>query len=90
MSPPERLPTEAGQLVGRFPDQAALIARLFVRDEAFRSMCEDWVLAKGALAAQLERTQSEQELAKIHDFRRLVGELEDEILDALAHASQSK
>jgi len=88
--PPEYAPLDADQLVGRFPQEAALIARLLVQDDAFRTMCEDWVLAKSVLAAQLERIQSEQQPAKIADYRRLVAELEDEIMDALAHAGQSK
>ena len=55
----------------------------------FGAMCEDWVLAKSALAALLERVRSERELAKITDYRRLVTELEDEIMDALAHATRA-
>ena len=89
MSPPERAPTDTDQLVGRFPKEAAVIAGLLVKDEAFRAMCEDWVLAKSALAALLERVRSERELAKITDYRRLVTELEDEIMDALAHATRA-
>ena len=87
--PLEHLPPDTDQLVGRFPEEAGVIARLFVQNEAFRAMCEDWVLAKSALAALLERAQSEQEPTKIADYRRLVAELEDEIMDALAHATQS-
>lgn len=90
MIPPEHIALDAGQLVGRFPREAALIAHLLAQDEAFRSMCEDWVLAKGALAAQLEKVQSAQESAKIADYRRLVAELEDEIVDALDHAHRSQ
>jgi hypothetical protein len=85
---PEQVPLDTDQLVGRFPRQAALIVRLLVQDEAFRAMCEDWVLAKSALATQLEGIQSDQHPAKIADYRRLVAELEEEILDVLAHAGQ--
>jgi hypothetical protein len=84
------VPLDADQLVGRFPREAALIARLLVADDAFRSMCEDWVLAKDALAAQLKKTQSERDPTKISDYRRLVAELEEEIVDALDHASRSQ
>ena len=90
MIPPEPIALETDQLVGRFPREAALIARLLAQDDVFRSMCEDWVLAKGALAAQLDRRQSERDPAKIADYRRLVAELEDEIVGVLDHASQSQ
>lgn len=86
MISPEHVPLDADQLVGRFPREAALIARLLVQDDGFRAMCEDWVLAKTTLANQLEGIQSEQQPAKIADYRRLVAELEDEIMAALAHA----
>ena len=85
---PGRLPIDKNQLLERFPDDAALIALLLIQSDAFRSLCEDLVLAKSALA-NLDAFQRQQQAAKIAEYRQLVAELENEIAEALEHAKQS-
>jgi len=85
---PERLPFDMSQLLERFPGDAALIGRLLVQDDAFRNVCEDFVLAKSTLV-KLDTFQRRQQAAKIAEYRQLVAELEDEIAEALKHAKQS-
>ena len=88
MAIPERLPFDMNQLLERFPDDAALIARLLVQDDAFRNLCEDFVLAKSTLA-NLDTFQPRQQTTKIAEYGQLVAELGNEIAGALEHAKQS-
>jgi hypothetical protein len=88
MAIPERLPFDMNQLLERFPDDAALIARLLVQDDAFCNLCEDFVLAKSALT-NLETFQSRQQTMRIAEYHQLVAELGNEIAGALEHAKQS-
>ena len=89
MIDPGRQSLDIGRLLARFPCDAALVARLVGEDDAFRSLCEDFVLAETALV-QFEALQREQETTKIAEYRQLVAELENDIAEALQHAKRSQ
>ena len=65
----------------RFPEDALLIEQLFVRDEEFRLLCEDYVLSRYALA-RFEAAPDNRPV-EIADYRVVVVELEQEIRDYL-------
>lgn len=65
----------------RFPDRARKIRRLQAEDATFRAICEDYGAALDALAHWRAADQSAQQ--KAEEYRRLVQELEDEVLAVL-------
>lgn len=67
-------------LATRFPDRELAIHRLCHQDSEFLSVCEDYEEA----AAALRRWEARADEAKAEEYRRLVAELEDEILSDLA------
>lgn len=82
---PPKPSIDMDQLLGRFLGDAALISHLLVESDAFRHMCEDFILAKGTLK-RLESVQQEAQAARITEYREIIAELEREITEALAHA----
>jgi proline racemase len=80
---------DVGQLLQRFRDDAALVARMLVESEGFRSMCEDLVLARSTLV-ELESFQREREPTKIAEYRQLVADLEGEVAGAIKNAKRQK
>jgi hypothetical protein len=76
-----------GFVLRRFPVYRDLILRRLSADSRFRTMCADYKEASDALVAwEQATTPRAAELAK--DYRRLVAELEREILsDLLEHDS---
>jgi hypothetical protein len=81
----ERVPFDLAQLLERFPSEAALVTRLLAEDDGFRTVCEDFVLARRTLE-QLEAFQREVQRTKVAEYRQLVADLEREISQALQHA----
>ena len=57
---------DLAQVVGRFPENAPLIRRLFLADASFRGVCEDYVLARDTLVRfqRLPDTQQRPEIAE--------------------------
>ncbi|MCI0430701.1 MAG: hypothetical protein L0210_09200 [Rhodospirillales bacterium] len=80
---------DIAQVLERFPRNAALVARLLVENETFRSVCEDYALARATLE-QLEELKQVKQGAEVADYRSLVAELEKEIAEALRNARQSQ
>lgn len=72
--------TSLASLTARFPDRELAIRRLCHRDSEFLGVCEDYEEA----AAALRRWQARADNAKAEEYRRLVTELEEEILRDLA------
>lgn len=74
------MPSEADldAVSARFPEAVGEIARRFPRDEAFRAVCKDYVMARAALEAFSRRALTEPR-PEVLDYRRLVAELEREI-----------
>jgi crotonobetainyl-CoA:carnitine CoA-transferase CaiB-like acyl-CoA transferase len=85
---PGRPSLDIGPLQERFPSDGALVAQLLAESDSFRSLCEDFILAKTTLI-KLERFQREREAAKIAEYHQLVAELENEIAEALRCAKRT-
>ena len=85
LTQPEGLPIDIGQLLERFPGNAALVARLLVENDSFRHACEDFLLASATLT-QLEGLQERPEHSKITEYREMIAGLESEIAAALQRA----
>ena len=69
--------SDLGQVVRRFAGYEFEIRRRCVSNPEFRAMCEDYAAAKAALA------RWEGDSCKADDYRQLILELEDEILENL-------
>lgn len=67
--------TDLAPVIRRFPTQEFTARRLCASDPEFRRLCEDYAIAICAL----ERWTTDK--AKAQDYRRIVGELEEEILE---------
>ena len=80
--------TGLAQAVGRFPDQAPLLRRLVLKDTAFRSLCEDYALARASLAG-FEARSDAAERPEIADYRAVIAELESEIARFVTAAGQA-
>jgi hypothetical protein len=75
-------------VVERFPERMELILRLYLKDEQFRSMCEDLALSISSLR-RFERRPDAHIRPEVDDYRALLRELEDEIRGYLATAERA-
>lgn len=64
-------------ILRRFAEHAFEVRRRCVLDPEFRAICEDYAAATAAL------THWERDQSKAEDYRRLIRELEDEVLEYL-------
>lgn len=64
-----------------FPERGEAVSELALRSETFRSLCEDYGLAMETLR-QMELRNRPQDVEKMHDYRRLLHELERELRTA--------
>lgn len=71
-------PPDLVRALQAFPDDAALIRRLFLADHSFRSACEDYRLACEGLFA-FERLSGDGPRPEVQDYQRVVRELETEM-----------
>jgi hypothetical protein len=70
---------ELARILARFPQLRRLIRRRYLADQAFRGACEDYRLACEGLAT-FEGLATAAPRSEVEDYRRLVRELEAEIL----------
>lgn len=68
-----------------FPDDAALVRRLFLADRFFRSACEDYRLAREGLDS-FARMGREAPRPEVEEYRGVVLELEAEMRAMLGAA----
>ncbi|MBY8976818.1 hypothetical protein KHP62_13425 [Rhodobacteraceae bacterium NNCM2] len=68
-----------------FPGEETTLTRQFLRDETFRSICEDYCLAHASLAEFKKRPDAAGR-AEISEYRAILSELETEIRRALDEA----
>jgi len=74
-------------VTGKFPDDGALIRRLFLGDTSFRSACEDYATACSSLERLMrEALPSRQD--EIDDYRSVIAGLEVEIAEFLRRATK--
>ena len=73
-------------LFRRFPQYASRIERFAHQDARFRHICEDHAEAQQAMETMRSKDADRQ---WVEDYRRLVGELEDEIFAILEAGTKS-
>jgi hypothetical protein len=69
-------------VLDRFPQHMSGIRRLFLRNEAFKNLCEDYALAVETLARFKNLPDADYRI-EIPEYRDLIRELEMEILSCL-------
>jgi hypothetical protein len=74
---------DLSRLFARFPEDSALVRRLMLRDETFRTICEEYVLACTSLS-WFEALPDGHLRREVADFRALIPGLEIEIEQFLA------
>lgn len=72
-------------LLPRFPDKSETIRALVSANEDFREICEHYALARIALK-RFKRRSAEHQKPEVADYKIVVAELEQEILDYIAFA----
>lgn len=77
--------TDLKHVLERFPEDTLRIRRLFLADATFRSVCEDYGLARDSLA-RFESFPDAAQRPEVDDYRTVIAELEAEIT-ALLRAS---
>lgn len=65
-------------VVAHFPDQASVVRRLYLSDEHFRAVCEDYLLCINSLT-KFETRPDARSRPEIEDYRQLLQELELEM-----------
>src|SRR4051812_37801842 len=87
---PDRDPAQRNlvQVLERFPKDASLIRRLWLANESFRTICEDYVLARDSLA-RFQAMPDAQQRPEIADYLSVIAGLEDEIAALLRSADGS-
>ena len=65
-------------LIERYPEYADVIERLFVKDEMFFSLCEDYQVCSAALQ-HWNRIDSEEAPERRQEYASLLTDLEEEI-----------
>jgi hypothetical protein len=61
-----------------FPDRSEDVSRLALRNETFRSLCEEYGLASDALDL-LEAMNRPQDVEKRHEYRTIINDLQKEL-----------
>ncbi len=79
---------ELARVLERFPERALVIREAFLRDESFRSVCEDYVMACDCLT-RFEALPNAQQRPEISDYRSVITALENEIAAFLAGRGDS-
>jgi hypothetical protein len=75
-------------VIQRFPNQTQEIIRLFVEDDSFREICEDYVICANALK-KMGKSPAERN-HMLEDYQSTLGELEGELLELLLSKKTSK
>jgi hypothetical protein len=75
-------------VLARFPEHALRIRQLVLADQAFRSVCEDYALARETLARFEALPEAEKKPAEVADYVSVIAALEDEIAADLRGAER--
>ena len=73
------------RVLALFPERSLHIRELFLRDESFRELCEDYALARDTLV-RFEAMPDADRRPEVPDYRSVISELEKEIAVMLADA----
>lgn len=71
-------PLNLDAVIARFPDQGLVIRRLCLSDPSFRSLCEEYGLARTGLV-RFEKLDGAAHHREIEDYRFVIAALEVEI-----------
>ena len=74
---------DLAQVLDLFPEKSVAVRERFLRDEAFRGLCEDYALARDTLV-RFEAMPDADHRPEVPDYRTVISELETEIATALA------
>ena len=74
---------DLAQVLALFPERSLHIRELFLRDESFRGLCEDYALARETLV-RFEALPDADRRPEVPDYRSVISELEKEIAVMLA------
>lgn len=74
---------DLAQVLDLFPEKSVAARELFLRDEVFRGLCEDYALARETLV-RFETMPDADQRPEVPDYRSVISELEKEIATALA------
>ena len=74
---------DLSRVLDLFPEKAVAARELFLRDEAFRGLCEDYALARDTLV-RFEAMPDAEQRPEVPDYRTVISELEKEIAVMLA------
>lgn len=69
---------ELALVLALFPEQSLTIRKLFLRNESFRGLSEDYALARAALA-RFEALPDAGQRPEVPEYRAVIRELETEI-----------
>ena len=69
---------ELSLVLERFPERALVIREIFLRDESFRSICEDYALACDCLA-RFQALPDANRRTEVPEYRSVIAELEKEL-----------
>jgi hypothetical protein len=73
------------QVIDRFPGKGSLIRRLALKDDVFRTICEEYSLARASLS-WFEARPDASERPEIADYKSVIAGLEEEIGEILRNA----
>ena len=74
---------DLAQVLALFPEKSVAARELFLRNEVFRGLCEDYALARDSLVS-FEAMPDADQRPEVPDYRTVISELEREIATALA------
>ncbi len=74
---------DLAQVLNLFPEKSVAARELFLRDEVFQGLCEDYALARDTLV-RFEAMPDADQRPEVPDYRLLISELEREIATMLA------
>jgi hypothetical protein len=79
---------DLAKVLDLFPEKSVAVRELFLRDEVFRGLCEDYALARDTLV-RFQAMPDADHRPEVSDYRSLISELEKEIADMLFDAPKN-
>ena len=86
MAEEEAADRAVAEVLESHPAHAPLIRRLASTNETFRSICEDYALARDVLTSLERSAGASRDASTVAEYRVLVADLEREIVHALVKA----
>ena len=77
--------SDLAHVLERFPEAKVLIRRMFLADRSFRSVCEDYALARDTLA-RFQAMPNGRQRPEVADYVSVIAGLEGEIIAFIRNA----